>query len=146
MTERVDHRIVRALNLIRRTRLLLAGAVACLLIAVVAGALQGQQGLRFPLSLSVPTDPRASYQILAVAGTKTRPIITTRRSGPSGVSFAKREVDCRRWTFRYLAEGDTMEELRASEESRASRQTDRHGPLTEGSISSYVANAACRLR
>jgi len=78
--------------------------------------------------ITVPSDPRASYQALQV---------TPRRGGPSGTSYALREVDCRSDRFRYLGEGDTREAALR----RASR--DALGPLFEGSISWHVARFAC---
>jgi hypothetical protein len=63
--------------------------------------------------------------------------ITTRRDGPSGVSFAKREIDCGAGMFRYLQEGDTLESMTDDAPSEMA-------PLTEGSISTLVSDYACR--
>ena len=88
--------------------------------------------------LIVPTDPKARYFILEKGGTQRRPTLVTKRIGPSGTSFSKKEFDCSTGTFRYLGDGDTLEEMRRSapEPSMA--------PLVEGSISYYHWRHACR--
>lgn len=89
--------------------------------------------------ISVPSDPRARYEALEIAPRRNGLLeIVTRRDGPSGTSFAVREVDCRGDRFRYVGEGDTLVE--------AKRRTDsnRLAPLVEGSISWHVARFACR--
>lgn len=63
--------------------------------------------------------------------------IITRRDGPSGVSFSKREIDCRAETFRYLGEGDTRESISATADVNM-------GQLTESSISTLVSDYACK--
>ncbi|MFA0999199.1 MULTISPECIES: hypothetical protein [Pseudomonas syringae group] len=63
--------------------------------------------------------------------------ITTKRVGPSGTGYSQRLVNCSAGTFKYLGDGETLTEMKAS----------KHGgsmaPLTQGSISYYVAEAAC---
>jgi hypothetical protein len=90
----------------------------------------------------VPSDPRASYVALDI---KPKPRgmveVLTRRDGPSGVSFSLREIDCGRRTFRYIGEGDTRDEVARA--SARSRPGNTMGPLTDGSISTHVANFAC---
>lgn len=89
-------------------------------------------------TVPVPSDPRASYRLLSWSrlpnGNRQA---TTRREGPSGISFARREIDCEAMTFRYLGEGDTLEE------AQLNRASERMGELTEGSISTYVATFVC---
>lgn len=65
--------------------------------------------------------------------------VVTRRDGPSGTSFARREIDCNAMTFRYLGEGDTREEL-----TKEGYNVGKMSELTEGSISTEVSNYACR--
>jgi hypothetical protein len=90
--------------------------------------------------ISVPSDPRASYTALAIRPLANgRVEITTQRIGPSGTSFAVREIDCRTRSFRYLGEGDT----RAAAEARRS-PSPTMGALFQGSISDHVAAFACR--
>jgi hypothetical protein len=87
--------------------------------------------------ISVPSDPNSRYFALERGGTATMPTITTRRVGPSGTSYSRREYDCRAQTFRYLGEGDSREEMEASQPQRDMT------PLVSGSISYYVGRAAC---
>jgi hypothetical protein len=91
--------------------------------------------------VNVPTDSRASYRILRTGKLKNGNIeVVSQRNGPSGVSYSKREVNCRNMTFRYTAEGDTLQELNDPYQKGAM------APLTEGSISTYISRAACRGR
>lgn len=96
--------------------------------------------------IPVPSDPRARYTALEI---KPKPHgrveILTRREGPSGISFALREIDCDKRTFRYLGEGDTQEAA-ARGEQRNAANNQRLGPLTEGSISTEIATFACAVR
>ena len=89
-------------------------------------------------SISVPSDSKARYTVVDKTSKGFTRIITVRRDGPSGTSFTKREVDCSRGRSRYLAEGDTMQELRAN------KQNNTMSYPVEGSISDYVTQAACR--
>jgi hypothetical protein len=64
--------------------------------------------------------------------------VLSQRTGPSGTSYARREIDCRAETFRYLGEGDNRAE--------AERDSPNPGPmtaLTGTSASSDVATEAC---
>ncbi|MGI8704632.1 MAG: hypothetical protein ACR2JJ_02355 [Sphingomicrobium sp.] len=63
--------------------------------------------------------------------------LTTRRDGPSGVSFAKREINCASGTYRYLQEGDSLESMSDNADAQMSA-------LTEGSISTLVSYYVCR--
>jgi len=88
---------------------------------------------------TVPTDPRARYTFLVIEGTASRPIVTTKRVGPSGTSFSKKEFDCSSRTFRYLGDGNTLEQMQRSAPS------PQMGPLVQGSISDYHWRRVCRL-
>ncbi len=95
--------------------------------------------------ISVPSDPGVSYRAVEIKAKPNGMVeILTRRQGPSGISFSLREIDCRNRSFRYLGEGDTREEA-ARAEAR-NRPNNRMGQLTEGSISTHVANFACSRR
>lgn len=85
----------------------------------------------------VPTDSGAQYFLIERAGTQNRPILTTKRVGPSGTSYARREFDCNANTFRYLGDGDTLEEMKAS------RPDKTMSPLVRESISEYIGRLAC---
>lgn len=85
----------------------------------------------------IESDPSATYYNLEIGGGGNLRTIVTKREGKSGTSFAKREVNCVDRTFRYLGDGDSMAAMKASKPSPSM------GPLTERSISSYVADQAC---
>lgn len=112
-------------------------------LSVLAGPLMVVTAFAQPIP--VPSDPRASYAALDI---KLKPRgmveVLTRRDGPSGISFALREIDCGRRSFRYIGEGDTREE--AARASARSRPGNTMGPLTDGSISTHLANFACAAR
>lgn len=90
--------------------------------------------------IPVPSDSKARYTALQVTPKPGGTVeILSRRVGPSGTSFALREVDCRNDRFRYLGEGDTREE--------ALQRKDSPGPMADlfdGSISWHVSHFACR--
>lgn len=86
----------------------------------------------------VPSDPKATYYILQRAGTELRPVLTTKRVGPSGTSYTRRECDCTNRTWRYVAEGDTLAELESSP-----KPDDPMGPLVDGSIADVMWSQAC---
>lgn len=88
-------------------------------------------------TIAVPSDSRATYTAVEVRKAGAKRIIVTERAGPSGSSFAIREVDCVARTFRYLGEGDTLAE------ARQNKKSGPMAPLVHGSISYYVALEAC---
>lgn len=85
----------------------------------------------------VPSDAKAKYELVSSKHTKSGIEVLTKRTGPSGVSFALRFYDCK-GNFKYLGEGDTQAEA----EARNSKNSKMSG-LTEGSISTYVGEYAC---
>ena len=91
--------------------------------------------------LPVRSDPGASYQLISSSKMSNGNLeVLTQRSGPSGVSFARREVDCSSMTFRYLGEGDTL--------SEAKEDGPNPGEMSEAmstSISGEVSRFACAL-
>lgn len=90
--------------------------------------------------LSVPSDPSARYTVLAVdrAPVKDEVYITTQREGKSGTSFARRLVNCSKQTFRYTGDADTIQEMKSQ------NLPGNMGRLTNGSISWYVSQHACK--
>ena len=111
------------------------GMKKTLFVVLMAIAGIAQAGERIP----VPTDSKATYELVSKQNIKGRLLVITKRVGPSGTSFAAREIDCQNATFRYLSEGSSMDALRANV-----RDTDPMSPLTRGSISTYVAIYACK--
>ena len=99
----------------------------------------GMPALASETAIAVPTDPGAAYTLLSYRKLNNGHVeAVTRRVGPSGQSFARREISCRNMTFRYTGEGDTLEELNAPYDR------GRMGRLIEGSISTYISKAVCR--
>jgi hypothetical protein len=94
-------------------------------------------------AINVPSDHKASYSLVELNGAGRYVEITTKRDGPSGTSYTKRGVDCETHQYKYLAEGETLAELKQNEKER---EPDTFGPLEDGSISDYVAGFACASR
>lgn len=88
--------------------------------------------------VNVPSDPKASYFVIDEGGTPDLRTLTTRRVGPSGTSFARREFDCRKRTWRYLAEGDTLDAMTSANAKMAT--------LVAGSIADVMWHRACSQR
>lgn len=61
----------------------------------------------------VPSDPKASYYLIEKVPLGNNLSIVTKRAGPSGESFSKREIDCNQTKFRYLGDGRTIDEMNA---------------------------------
>jgi len=109
----------------------------CIVSALAAPQALQAQGKITPVK--VRSDPSASYHQLSVSKLANGNLqVLTRRVGRSGTSFARREVNCRAMTFRYLGEGDTL--------PQALRDTPNRGQMTEAmstSISGEVSRFAC---
>lgn len=89
------------------------------------------------IKFKVPSDPKARYTIIERTGTGKIRQIVTKREGPSGASYSKREYDCQAATVRYIGTGDSLAEMRASKPDK------RMAPVVDESIASYVGGAAC---
>jgi hypothetical protein len=88
--------------------------------------------------IPVPSDPDATYTFIGGERLPHRQVtVTTKRNGASGASYATRLVDCKQGTFKYLAEGNTLEELKQT------TSASEMNPLEQGSISYYVSIYAC---
>jgi hypothetical protein len=91
-------------------------------------------------AVDVPSDPRASYLILSNDEMPNgHREVMSRRSGPSGESYARREIDCEAGTVRYIGEGDTLAEAR----SDSPNPGDMTEPVAD-SITGVITAAACR--
>ena len=91
------------------------------------------------ISVNIPSDPSADYAIVVQdygEGTKS---VVTKRDGQSGTSYSIREVNCLFKTFRYMGEGDTLEDAISNLDD-----TQSMSPVTNGSISYYILKAACK--
>ena len=108
--------------------------VTSLLLLGACARSEPQEGV----PLSVPSDPNARYFVLEKAGTPERPTIVTRRTGSSGTTFSRREVDCASRTWRSLGTGDTKEQMNAGPADP--KMTE----LVQGSIADVVLTEACK--
>ena len=91
------------------------------------------------ISVNVPSDPGVNYAIVVKdygGGTKS---VVTKRDSKSSTSYSIREVNCNSKTFRYMGEGDTLEEAISNLDD-----TKSMSPVTNGSISYYILKAACK--
>lgn len=62
------------------------------------------------IGFAIEADPGVEYVIFDVIERPDGLIeVLSRRSGKSGISYAKRLVNCSNWTFKYLADADTIE-------------------------------------
>ena len=119
-----------------------------ILIAGVLTAVATQsvaERLAMSVPLAVPSDPKAEYMLLDFEQVLPGLIIaTTRRDGPSGVSYSVRVFDCESMRFKYLADGESLAQVRAKAAAAPRRRAGRDlAPLTRGSISYFVARQAC---
>jgi hypothetical protein len=91
-------------------------------------------------AIAAPSDPNASYRILKISKMSNGNIeVISRRDGTSGTSYARREIDCNAYKYRYLGEGDAL-----AEAEQDSSNIGNMSELTGTSASSDVANAACK--
>lgn len=88
--------------------------------------------------VAVPSDPKAKYTLLETKKRGDGMVESlTKRDGPSGTSYSKRLIDCDNATFKYTAEGETLEGMKTK------THFNPMGPLTVGSISTYISAYAC---
>lgn len=88
-------------------------------------------------NISIPSDAKARYTMLSLRNEGELISVETRRDGPSGTSYARRLVDCRRMLWKYTGEGDTLEELKKN------RPAERMAAMVDGSIAHEVSKFAC---
>ena len=96
----------------------------------------GQSQLSEPFEVS--SDPGVDYNLISWKKLSNGNVeATTERRGPSGTSYARREIDCAARMFRYLGEGSTLQE------AQEDRSDPDMSPLTDQSISSIAAAFIC---
>ena len=89
-------------------------------------------------TMSIPTDSKAKYTILDRELNGNMATITTKREGPSGVSYSKRLYDCSAWTVKYLGDGDTIEQMNSSAPDA------NMASIVDNSIAYYIGQKACK--
>jgi hypothetical protein len=93
-------------------------------------------------STAYASDPNARFEILSTTKLSNGNIeVLNKRVGPSGTSFSLREISCSKYTYRYLGEGDTLEEAMKNGANPGGMSA-----LTGTSASSDIADAACAKR
>ncbi|MHB7540121.1 hypothetical protein ACYCL0_08275 [Klebsiella pneumoniae] len=89
-------------------------------------------------TISIPTDSKAKYTIIDKSLNGSMATITTMREGPSGASYSQRLYDCTSWTVKYLGDGDTLEQMKAS------KPDEGMSPIVDNSIAYYIGQRACK--
>lgn len=89
-------------------------------------------------TFSIPTDSKAKYTIIDKNLNGSMATITTMREGPSGTSYSQRLYDCTSWTVKYLGDGDTLEQMKAS------KPDEGMSPIVDNSIAYYIGQQACK--
>lgn len=89
-------------------------------------------------TFSIPTDSKAKYTIIDKNLNGSMATITTMREGPSGTSYSQRLYDCTSWTVKYLGDGDTLEQMKAS------KPDEGMSPIVDNSIAYYIGQKACK--
>jgi TPR repeat protein len=92
--------------------------------------------------LNVSADRKANYYLISKSSLKNgNLIVTSRREGPSGTGFSKREINCQDNSFRYLGDGSTLEEMNATYNVGQMRRAKKDDVYT--GISHDVIQAVC---
>ncbi|HHR1180428.1 hypothetical protein [Klebsiella pneumoniae] len=90
------------------------------------------------ITISIPTDSKAKYTIIDKSLNGSMATITTMREGSSGTSYSQRLYDCTSWTVKYLGDGDTLEQMKAS------KPDEGMSPIVDNSIAYYIGQRACK--
>ncbi|AZS56804.1 hypothetical protein C5E18_12040 [Pectobacterium parmentieri] len=88
--------------------------------------------------ITIPTDSKAQYTILEKGSQGGMKTIVTKRVGPSGTSYSKRIYDCKNSTVKYLGDGETLEQMKASSPD------PRMSGIVYESIAYYLGVEACK--
>lgn len=89
-------------------------------------------------ALNVPSDPTGTFTVISKSMDRGLAVITTKRSGSSGVTWSKRAYDCGNGMVMYLGTGGSYAEMAAS------MPDPSMAPIVSGSIADYVGREACR--
>jgi hypothetical protein len=100
---------------------------------------RGMDAVAAPPEFTVPND-RATYTVLALSRRSDGIVeISTRRSGPSGVSYSESAIDCDARLSGYIREGDSLAAFKS-----APRQSPQLERLVVGSLADMRARWACK--
>ena len=90
----------------------------------------------------VPSDSTAQYSITE-AKINGKRVVISKREGKSGISYTSREIRCSPMGFRYIAEGDTYEEVLKDTKIRINKR-EPFSDVVINSISFFIVRKACR--
>lgn len=76
--------------------------------------------------LRIPTDRKAKYYVIHVSGPPEACVLLSQRKGKSGISYSKKIFNLPEKTFKYLGDGDNLEELGKSERDADMAELVRH--------------------
>lgn len=88
-------------------------------------------------TIKIPSDINAEYTVINKGGSKSKPTLTTKRVGSSGINYSKRLFDCQAGLTKYLGTGDTLDEMNKS------MPDPQMSELVQGSIAYYQWKYAC---
>jgi len=87
--------------------------------------------------INIQTDIEGQYFLVEEGGSFSMPTLVVKRVAPDTTHYIKREFDCDARTVRYLGEGESLEEMQASQpDSEAS-------PIVKGSIPDQLIRRVC---
>jgi hypothetical protein len=109
--------------------------------AVLIVALSGSLGILSALAEDTPidihTDIEGQYFLVEEGGSFSKPTLVVKRVAPGVTHYIKREFDCDARTVRYLGEGESLEEMEASQPDSEAN------PINAGSIPDQLARLVC---
>jgi len=97
-------------------------------------------------TLSVPSDPNATYVVIDLVKRGDLSVLQTARKGSSGLSFSSRLYSCSDNTYKYLADvdGDMDEFVRKNNIAMNSLNKTGMSRVTSGSVTYYGYRYACK--
>ena len=115
------------------------------LIALISGIVTAGSGAPPGTAIDVPSDHKATYSVAEISKAPGGVIILTKRDGPSGTSYVRRECTCPVLRYRVLGEGESLSAAKAPREPAedfAKLVYDKD--LGMGSVSWHVCDFACK--
>jgi hypothetical protein len=88
--------------------------------------------------IDIHTDIEGQYFLVGEGGSFGKPTLVVKRVAPdASTHYIKREFDCDTRTVRYLGEGESLEEMQASQPE------PEVNPIVRGSIADQLMRLAC---
>jgi hypothetical protein len=95
-------------------------------------------------NIDVPVDRTAQYTGLNLENDTANVLVLSERKGKSGVVYVIREVDCNAGKFRYLAEADSIDQLKRLINSERFEVWGKMSPIVKDSSSYSISKEACK--